>query len=118
MASFIKNVIVAQEGIRSFFKTERNGRIQGIIALIIIVLGFVFNIRLHEWIWVLGCIVMVISLEMINSAIEKVCNLITTEYSPAIKTIKDIAAGAVLFSSIIAAIIGGIIFLPYVLRLF
>ena len=118
MASFIKNVIVAQEGIRTFFRTERNGRIQGLIAIITVVLGFMFGIEPREWIWVLGCIVMVISLEMINSAIEKICNIITTDYSPAIKTIKDMAAGAVLFSSIVAAIIGSIIFLPYILRLF
>ena len=50
---------------------------------------------------------------MVNSAIEKVCNLITTEYNPAIKTIKDIAAGAVLFAAVVTAIIGAIIFVPY-----
>ncbi|RYD59455.1 MAG: diacylglycerol kinase family protein [Sphingobacteriales bacterium] len=118
MANFIDNVRYALDGIQSFFRTERNGRRQGLIAIIIIMLGFAFKIDPKEWLWVLGCIALVISLEMVNSAIEKVCNLITTDYSPAIKTIKDIAAGAVLFSAIIAVAIGSIIFLPYVLRLF
>lgn len=104
----------AMEGIKAFFRTERNGRIQGIIAVIVVALGLFFGISPQEWIWVLGCIAMVITLEMMNSAIEKICNFITTDYAPAIKTIKDIAAGAVLFASIIAAIIGSIIFLPYI----
>jgi diacylglycerol kinase len=117
MAGFIKNVLYALDGIKSFFRTERNGRRQGIIAIIVVLSGFGFGIAPHEWLWVVGCIAMVICLEMINSAIEKVCNLITTDYSPAIKTIKDIAAGAVLFSAIVAVIIGSIIFLPRVLSL-
>jgi diacylglycerol kinase len=65
----------------------------------------------------LGCIASVLSFEMINSAIEKICNLVHPTYHPAIKTIKDMAAGAVLFVSVISSIIGAIIFLPKILQL-
>lgn len=118
MPNFFDNVSYAVAGIRSFFSTEQNGRAQGVIALLVIGAAFFFGITLVEWALVLGCIALVICLEMVNSAIEKVCNLITTEYNPSIKTIKDIAAGAVLLAAIITAVVGTIIFLPHVLDLF
>jgi undecaprenol kinase len=55
---------------------------------------------------------------MLNSAIERVCNMYTTEFHPVIKIIKDVAAAAVLWSALISLIIGVIIFLPYVIHLF
>jgi Diacylglycerol kinase len=61
---------------------------------------------------VLFCIGLVISLEMINSAIERYCDLVTTDFHPGIKVIKDVAAGAVLVASITSLIIGLIIFIP------
>lgn len=116
MPNFLDNVRYAVAGIRSFFSTEQNGRAQGVIALLVIVAGVFFGITAMEWALVLGCIALVICLEMVNSAIEKVCNLITTEYNPAIKTIKDMAAGAVLLAAFITAVVGLIIFLPYITR--
>src|ERR1044071_6061821 len=114
MPNFFDNVKYASAGIRSFFSTEKNGRAQGIIALIVIGFSFFFGITPVEWVLVLGCIALVLCLEMVNSAIEKVCNRMTTDYNPAVKTIKDIAAGSVLFAAIITAVAGTIIFLPYV----
>ncbi len=63
------------------------------------------------------CTGLVISLEMLNSAIERICNMYTTEFHPAIKIIKDIAAAAVLWSALISLVVGLLIFLPYLLRL-
>jgi undecaprenol kinase/diacylglycerol kinase (ATP) len=117
MPNFIDSVKYAAAGIRSFFATEKNGRIQGIIALIIILLSVFFQISGFEWLLVLGCIALVICLEMVNSAIEKLCNLVSTEYNPLIKMIKDISAGAVLFAAIVSMVIGLTIFLPYVIVL-
>lgn len=59
------------------------------------------------------CATVVISLEMINSAIEQLANKVDTKYDELIKNCKDMAAGAVLFASIMALVIGGIILLPY-----
>ena len=114
---FIANVKWAVAGIRAFFSSEKNGRIQGVIAVVVVILGFCFRLSPTEWVAILGCIASVLCLEMINSAIEKVCNLITAKYHPAVKTIKDMSAGAVLLASFISAIIGAIIFLPYIFRL-
>lgn len=62
---------------------------------------------------VLFCIALVTGLEMVNTALERVCAMLSTEYHPMIKIIKDVAAGAVWWASIFCIIIGVIIFLPY-----
>jgi diacylglycerol kinase len=103
-------------GIRSFFTTEQNGRTQGVVAILVIVFSISLQIDPFEWMLVLGCIALVVCLEMLNSAIEKICNLITTNYNPEIKVIKDIGAGAVLVAAIISTVIGTMIFLPRILQ--
>ena len=118
MRYFIRSLRFAIHGIFQFFLRERNGQIQGVIALVVMAAGFFFGITKAEWLYVLICTALVISLEMLNSAIERVCNMYTTEFHPAIKIIKDVAAAAVLWSALISLIIGVIIFLPYVIHLF
>ena len=117
MRYFIRSVFFALRGIYSFFKSERNGQIQGTIGLLAVIAGCFFRLQKMEWLFLFLCIGAVISLEMLNSAIERVCNMYTTDFHPAIKIIKDVAAAAVLWTAIIAAIIGGIIFLPYIASL-
>jgi len=112
MVNLLKAFVYAFNGLVIFFRHERNGKIQLLIAVIAVLLGWVFRISATEWLAVLGCIAIVLSLEMINSAIEKLCNLVHPKYHPAVKTIKDMCAGAVLFAAFISAVIGAIIFLP------
>lgn len=106
----------AFNGLSQFFRTERNGRIQAIIAILVIIAGFIFHLSKVEWLAVLLCIALVLGLEMVNSAIEKLCNLVTTNYHPEIKIIKDVSAAAVLIISIISVIIAAIIFLPRIFQ--
>ena len=115
MYSFKENVGFALEGIRYFFRNEKNGKIQGVIACLIVLLSFFFGISPIEWCIILTSIALVIALEMVNTAMEKVCAMLTTEYHPIIKIIKDVAAGAVLWASVFTAIIGCIIFIPYII---
>ena len=82
------------------------------IGITAIILGFTVSLSCFQWMLVLFCIGFVISLEMINSAIERYCDLVTTDFHPGIKIIKDVAAGAVLVASIMSLIIGLIIFIP------
>lgn len=106
------------QGIKHFFAHERNGKIQTVIGITVIVLGITTSISSFQWLLVLFCIGLVISLEMINSAIEKYCDLVTTDFHPGIKIIKDVAAGAVLVASIFSLIIGLIIFIPALVHFF
>src|SRR3954471_19267020 len=105
MSNFIYNIGYASSGIIYFFKTERNGRIQAVAAIVMIGAGFYFHIRTIEWCFLLGCIALVMSLEMVNTAIERVCEMLSKEYHPMVKIIKDVAAGAVWWSAIFVAII-------------
>lgn len=85
--------------------------------LMIIIAGVILRINTTEWSIVLILCGLVISLELINTAIEEAVDLVTEEYNEKAKNAKDIAAGAVLFSAIIAAIIGLIIFLPKIINI-
>ena len=107
----------ALNGIQYFFKTERNGKIQVSVSFFVILAGFYFRLSSIEWIFILLCIGAVLALEMLNSALEHLCNMVHNDYHPAIKIIKDVSAGAVLFTSFISVITGLIIFLPKILLL-
>ncbi|MCW3073273.1 MAG: diacylglycerol kinase family protein [Flaviaesturariibacter sp.] len=117
MRYFLRSVFFALRGIYYFFKSERNGQIQGAIGLLAVIAGCFFHLQKIEWLFLFLCIGAVISLEMLNSAIERVCNMHSTDFHPAIKIIKDLSAAAVLWMAIIAVVIGAIIFLPYIARL-
>ncbi len=100
-------------GIGFVFKTERNFKIQLVIAGVVIILSFLFGLSKWEWIVVVLLIGMVLSLELVNSTVEKVIDVIHPRFHGQIKTIKDVLAGAVLIVAIVAAVIGLLIFLPY-----
>jgi diacylglycerol kinase len=109
---FIKSVGCAWHGIKYCFISEKNFRIEVILALITIISAIALKIRANEWLAILFCSALVLSLEIINTAIEKLSNVVTTSIHPVIKLVKDMAAGAVFLVSIISLIIGAIIFLP------
>ena len=117
MIGFLKSFVYAFAGIVTFFRYERNGKIQLLAAVIATIAGGLLKISMHEWMWLCACIATVLSFEMMNSVIEKICNLVQPEYHPAVKVIKDIAAAAVLLFSIASAVIGSLIFLPKILAL-
>lgn len=90
-----------------------------IFAMIVaIAFGFIFKIDSHEWIFILIAIALVLAVEALNTAIEYVVDLVTTDYHEFAKFAKDIAAFSVLIVSILALIIGLIIFVPYFIALF
>lgn len=113
----LKSFKVAFEGLKDALLYERNFRIQVVLFLFVIVAGFLFQISRIEWLVILLCAAIVLSAEIFNSAIEKLCNHVTPEIHPLIKKIKDFSAAAVLLAAIISAIIGGIIFLPKIVEL-
>jgi diacylglycerol kinase len=113
MKEFIQSFLYALNGISASLKEQRNLKVQLVIALITIGAGFYFQVTTIEWCMVLLSIGLVVGLEMINSAIEDLVNLVTEEWRPLAGKIKDIAAGAVLVVSVIAAIVGLLIFWKY-----
>ena len=102
----------AFEGIGEAWKTEQNLKIHFVIMALVIIAGFMFKISAMEWIVCLLLFAIVISLELINTAIETTVDIAMPDINEKAKYAKDIAAGAVLFSAIISVIVGLIIFLP------
>ncbi|WP_419881426.1 diacylglycerol kinase family protein [Peribacillus sp. B-H-3] len=109
---FYKSFLFAFEGIWAALKSERNMRIHFAAAAAVLCLGWYVALSKLEWMLILICIFGVISLELVNSAIERVVDLATSETHPLAKQAKDFAAGAVLVFAIFSVIIGLIIFLP------
>ncbi|MCL2596603.1 MAG: diacylglycerol kinase family protein [Paludibacter sp.] len=114
----IRSFICAFRGVFYAFKNETHIKIHTFVALIVCILGFLLKITANEWLVCLFCIAMVFSAEMINTAIEKIMDLISPEHNFRVGIIKDIAAGAVLVCVIFAVAIGMIIFIPKILALF
>ena len=108
----IVSILFALNGIAVCLGKERNFIIQTAIAFAGVAAGFYFQISFTEWGILLLCFSMVLCLEMVNSAIEQICNFMHKDHHPAIGKIKDISAGAVLVASIFSSIIGCIIFIP------
>lgn len=107
----------AFNGLWYFFLHERNGRVQCVAAFVAIGCGWLLAITTAQWICILLCIGAVLSLEMMNSALEKLCDVVQDEYHPAIKIVKDVAAGAVLWASVVSVAIGCCIYLPKIVDL-
>lgn len=114
LKNFFRSFGYAWNGIRVSLLGQRNLKVQGVIAIIAAGAGFYFQINAMEWCLLLFSIALVISLEMLNSAIENLVDLVTLERKPLAGKIKDVAAGAVLLASVIALIIGVIVFRKYV----
>ena len=108
----------AFQGIWECIRDERNIRIHLTMTTLVIIGGIILHISLHEWIVCLILFGLVISLELVNTAVESVVDLVTDEKRPLAKKAKDTAAGAVLVSAIFAAIIGLIIFVPKLIDFF
>ncbi len=113
--TFYKAVIHAFTGIYYCMFQERNIRIQLTVAIAVIITAANFNVSNTEWIAVLFSIALVLCMEMLNTAIEKLCDTVEQAYHPSIKIVKDVSAGAVLFASLISSTIGLIIFIPKIL---
>lgn len=107
----------AFNGALALIKEEPSVQAQVVLAIIITLLGFFFDITATEWMFQLFAIGLVLSAEGLNSAIEAVADFVHPDYHLKIGHIKDIAAGAVFFAAVIAAIIGLIIYVPYFITL-
>lgn len=95
------------------YKEEPNFKIEVFFALLIPYLGYRFGISYFEFLIIALTIGCVLAVELLNTALEEVCDKFHPERDPHIEKIKDLASAAVLASSISAAIIGAIIFWPY-----
>ncbi len=114
----LKSIGFAFKGVAYLLKTETNIKIQFVISVFVTVMGFYFNISSTEWMIQFLVIGLVMGTEGINTAIEKMSDFIHPERHNKIGLIKDIAAGAVFIMSLTAIVIGLIIYIPKIIKLF
>jgi len=114
---WIKSFGHAWHGIRYCFTTQLNFRIHLLVLLLVIVAGSIVKLSAIEWLFIIGCSVLVITLELVNTAIEYLCDTVTRENHPVIKIVKDISAAAVLIAVVGSVLTGIIIFFPKILNL-
>ena len=105
----INKFYVAFVGLVSSLK-DRSIQIQYVLAILACIAAWMIGCNYYEWLAVLLCIGLVIVAEILNTCIEKLCDLYSTEKNEKIKYIKDLAAGGVLFASLIALTVGILIF--------
>lgn len=108
----------AFEGLFHTIKTQPNLRIHLSIAFLVTVMGILLKLNYIEWLIILFTFLWVIVSEMINTAIESVVDLITTTKHVEAKIAKDVSAGMVLVGAMGSIIIGIVIFLPKIIKLF
>ncbi len=108
----------AIRGIRMVIKSEKNMQIHLIVAVLVVIAGWLFCISATEWMLCLLCFGLVLGAEMVNTAIENLVDLASPQRHELAGKAKDIAAGAVLVSALIAAAVGLIIFIPKVWEFF
>ena len=87
-------------------------KIHCVMAVLVVIAGMILKLSPVEWCICLGLFGLVMALELVNTAVEAVVDLVTSEYKPLAKIAKDTAAGAVLIAAIMSAIAGLIIFVP------
>ena len=116
--TLFKSFECSARGVARVALTQRSFRIQLLIFVLTVIAGFIFHISNTEWLFIILISGTVLSMEMINTALESIIDLMIEEYRIHVKHIKDITAGAVLISSLIAFIGGLIIFIPHFLALF
>lgn len=107
----------AWRGLTIFVRQEHNAWIHCGMTILVVFAGFLFRISMVEWVAVVFAIGLVLAGEAINSAIERLSDVIQPERDDRIRDVKDISAGAVLICAITAAIIGIFVFLPKLIML-
>ncbi|MDQ2720878.1 MAG: diacylglycerol kinase family protein [Bacteroidota bacterium] len=114
----LKSFVFAIHGLKDCFLHEKNFQIQFLIAVFVTLAGFFFSLSSTEWLIILICFSVVLSFEIVNSAIEKLCDMVCPTFNLSVKKIKDMSASAVLFAAFISFIIGCIIFFPKIKLMF
>lgn len=110
-----KSIGYALKGMLLLIKTEASIQVQTSIAILLTIAGFYFNISLTEWMFQTFAIVLVLSIEALNTGLEKICDFVHEDFEYRIGFIKDIAAGAVAIASLGSFIVVLLLYLPKIL---
>lgn len=115
--SQLQSFAVAFQGIATAFKNEMHMKVHLVFAVLALLACWLLQVELWGWCVVIICVGLVISAEVLNTALEALCDKVSSEYDPLIKIAKDAAAGSVLVLAITSVIAGLIVYVPAFLAL-
>lgn len=113
-----KSFKYAFDGISYMVKSQHNAWIHLTLMVFVIFAGVALDVSFTEWCFLIFAIGFVLAAEAFNTAIEELTNLVSPKYNQQAGKVKDVAAGAVLITAIVAALVGFIIFIPKIIHLF
>jgi diacylglycerol kinase (ATP) len=113
LASRVKSFGFALRGLGLVLRTQHNAWIHLAATITVVAAGVALRITAADWRWIVLAIALVWVAETLNTAVEHVCNVVQPEFHASVKAAKDVAAGAVLVAAVAAAIIGVMVFWPY-----
>jgi diacylglycerol kinase (ATP) len=117
MKKLIRSFGYAFKGLSYATKTQLNFRIHLVAALITVFMGYALNVSVNEWLWLILCIALVLIIELLNTALEVLTDLVSPDYNKLAGHVKDVSAGAVVVTALFAIVTGSIIFIPKILLL-
>ena len=115
---FLNSIKYSFQGLAYAYRFEQSCWIHALLTMVGIILGIIFKIKFSEWAILLIALGAVLSVELMNTAIEAAVDLTTTEIHPLAKIAKDCGSAATFVMSIVSAIISLFVFSPYILELF
>ena len=115
---FLNSIKYSLEGLSYGYRNEQSLILHGFCTILAVILGLIFHITFWEWAVIIISLVIVLAVELLNTAIEATVDLITKEIHPLAKIAKDCGSAAEFVSSLVAVIIGLFVFVPYIIKLF
>jgi diacylglycerol kinase (ATP) len=112
----VRSVRHAITGILRMVRCQHNAWIHAAATVVVLGAAFVLRISAGDWCWIILAISIVWTAEALNTAFEFLADAASPAFHPLIRDAKDVAAGAVLLTAVAAAVIGGIVFWPYLLK--
>lgn len=110
----VKKFSFAWDGLTAAYRLEQSFRIQLAVSGVIVFAGSLLGLTQIEWLFLITAIGVVLSLELLNTMIEKMLDLLHPARHDSVKLIKDVSAAAVLISSLAAAIVGLLVFARHI----
>jgi len=117
LARRLHSFACALQGMAYLVRTQPNARLHLLAASLVCAAGFYVGLDRTAWLWVVLAIVLVWTAEAFNTALEQLADALHPAQHPGIGRAKDVAAAAVLIAALGAALIGGLVFWPYVMAL-
>ena len=115
MKKFFKGFVYSFKGLCYAFRTQLNFRVHCVATVLVVLLGLYFKLNSYEWLWITTAIAVVVILELVNTAVEVLVDLVSPEQTPKAGAIKDVASAAVLVGAILSLVVALFIFLPKLL---